>query len=88
MVIPGPVNPVQPSAQPLGGDAQLGVQQHESAGRAQETPVEHSLWDMLTEDERRFFSQQAELGPLTYGRKRAIAQRVDAPLGQRLDVRA
>lgn len=88
MVIFAPLNPVQPSAQPLRGEAQPGVRQPEPAERAHESATEHTLWDVLTDDERRFFSQQAELGPLTYGPKRTTTQRVDAPLGQRLDVRA
>lgn len=48
---------------------------------------ESSLWEVLTEEERSFFQQQALLGPLTYGKSRAAAA-PSAPTGQRLDVRA
>jgi hypothetical protein len=52
-------------------------------------PNDSSLWDLLTEDERAFFSQQNSLGALTYGRGRAAASTAPAagPIGQRLDVR-
>jgi len=54
--------------------------------------TENSLWELLTEDERAFFTQQASLGPLTYGRSRgaaaAPAAMPSAPIGQRLDVKA
>lgn len=48
---------------------------------------ESSLWEVLTEEERSFFQQQALLGPLTYGKSQAAAA-PSAPTGQRLDVRA
>lgn len=49
----------------------------------------HSLWDLLTDDERAFFAQQASLGTLQYGRgSRAAAKPAnDAPIGGRIDVR-
>ena len=48
-----------------------------------------SLWDMLTPDEQAFFSRQAQMGPLTYGRGgNSSAPATDAPVGQRVDVRA
>ena len=49
--------------------------------------AEHSLWDMLTEEERQFFSDQAALGPITYRAGGSAAPAPAAPLGQRLDVR-
>ncbi len=49
--------------------------------------AESSLWDMLTEEERDFFSEQAALGPVTYRPGRSAAPAPAAPLGQRLDVR-
>lgn len=48
---------------------------------------ETSLWEVLTPEERDFFTQQAALGPLRYGPRRASEAPVGAPLGQRLDVR-
>lgn len=55
-------------------------------------PAESSLWELLTADERDFFSQQASLGALTYGRARGAAAKSasaagSGPIGQRLDVR-
>jgi hypothetical protein len=46
-----------------------------------------ALWSVLTADERAFFQRQAALGPLSYGRARQPLP-ADAPLGQRIDVRA
>ena len=51
-------------------------------------PAEASLWEVLTPEEREFFTRQAALGPLRYGPKRGGEVPVGAPLGQRLDVRA
>jgi hypothetical protein len=45
----------------------------------------HSLWDVLTADERAFFAEQAAIGPLTYGPGSARADAAPAPTGQRLD---
>lgn len=50
-------------------------------------PGEGSLWDMLTEEERAFFSEQAALGSVTYRPGRGSAPAPAAPLGQRIDVR-
>jgi len=68
-----------------------------AAGRAVPSPAaepaaggESSLWALLTDEEREFFSQQATLGPLTYGRAAAgpaSPAAPAAPLGQRLDVK-
>lgn len=48
---------------------------------------ESSLWELLTADERDFFTQQAALGSITYKPSRAAAVAPQAPTGQRLDVR-
>lgn len=61
-----------------------------AARKPEQAPAESSLWELLTEDERSFFSQQASLGALTYGRGRTSAAARPAgaaPTGQRLDVR-
>jgi hypothetical protein len=42
---------------------------------------------VLTSEERHFFARQAALGPISYG-PRSTAPVADAPLGQRIDVRA
>ena len=49
---------------------------------------ESSLWEVLTPEEREFFTRQAALGPLRYGPRRGAEAPLGAPLGQRLDVRA
>ncbi len=51
---------------------------------------EVSLWDVLTPDEKSFFAEAAQMGPLTYGprnRAGAAAQSPSVPRGQRIDVR-
>lgn len=48
---------------------------------------ETSLWDVLTDAERDFFTQQAQLGTVTYRPKRPAAPAAGAPIGQRIDVR-
>jgi hypothetical protein len=48
---------------------------------------EASLWDVLTPEEREFFTQQAALGTLRYGPRRNSEPPQAAPRGQRLDVR-
>ena len=50
--------------------------------------VNPELWSVLTGDERAFMVQELELGAPTYGPKRTNSARVDAPRGQRIDVRA
>ncbi len=62
------------------------------ASTSASAPAESSLWELLTADERDFFSQQASLGALTYGRARGAAAKSasaagSGPIGQRLDVR-
>jgi hypothetical protein len=60
-----------------------------SAAAEPQAPSDSSLWELLTAEERTFFSQQASMGALTYGRARgtAAAAAPAAPIGQRLDVR-
>ncbi len=48
-----------------------------------------SLTDVLTPEEREYFARMEQMGPLTYGRRPAVAPpAVDAPRGQRIDFRA
>lgn len=48
-----------------------------------------SLWNVLTTEERNFFAKTAALGPLTYGRVKAVTNPAPpAARGVRLDVRA
>lgn len=48
-----------------------------------------SLWSVLTTEERNFFAKTAALGPLTYGRVKAVTNPAPpAARGVRLDVRA
>ncbi len=48
-----------------------------------------ALWNVLTTEERTFFSKTAALGPLTYGKiKNATMPTPPAMRGGRLDVRA
>jgi hypothetical protein len=62
---------------------------HATKSADAQAPKDSSLWDVLTDEERDFFSQQASMGALTYGRARAAAPAATtaAPIGQRLDVR-
>jgi hypothetical protein len=83
-----PLRPIPPSALPAPGAARATVAA--AARPAAQPPAESSLWDLLTDEERGFFSQQASLGALSYGRSRGAApaaQTGTAPIGQRLDVR-
>lgn len=50
-------------------------------------PATGSLWDVLTPEERDFFTQQAALGPLTYRPGGAASELPPAPTGRRIDVR-
>lgn len=48
------------------------------------------LWSVLTTEERTFFAKTASMGPLTYGRIKAVMSNAAPPAarGVRLDVRA
>ncbi len=61
-----------------------------SAAQQSQAPQQSTLWQLLTEDERAFFTQQAALGSATYrpSRAAAAAPAPGAPTGQRIDVRA
>lgn len=78
---PQPAQPVTYSPRPRAAAAAP------AAPAAAPAPAESSLWDMLTEEERDFFSEQAALGPVTYRPGRTAAPAPAPPLGQRLDVR-
>jgi hypothetical protein len=60
-----------------------------ASARAEDVPAgsDPALWAVLTREERAFFVRQAALGPLSYG-PRSSAPAADAPLGQRIDLRA
>ena len=48
-----------------------------------------TLWSVLTSEERNFFAKTASLGPLTYGRIKAVTHAAPPSVrGGRLDVRA
>jgi len=87
MVIYGPTSPSLPPAPSAGVDAPIGNGGATLTPQAVDGSSEQTLWGVLTEEERQFFAQQAELGPLTYGPRGAQTEQVDVPKGQRLDVR-
>ncbi len=87
MVVYGPTLPPLPKAPTTGVEAPVANKPAASAAGASESAGEQSLWGVLTEEERTFFAQQAELGALTYGPKGARAEHLEPPKGQRLDVR-
>lgn len=66
----------------------------QAAPAAPATPAasngEVSLWDVLTPEEKSFFAQQSQMGPLTYGPRAngaTASQSPALPRGQRIDVR-
>jgi hypothetical protein len=70
---PPPPRPVEPSAPTPAVSAPTGA--------------DPQLWSMLTPDEQAFFAEHARLGSLTYGPPQASPQTIDAPRGQRIDLR-
>jgi hypothetical protein len=56
-------------------------------GASAPAPPEPSFLDLLTAEEREFFAQQTELGPLSYGPRSARPGVTPGPLGQRIDVK-
>jgi hypothetical protein len=60
-----------------------------STGPTEDAPdaAAPTLWDLLTAEERTFFTQQAALGPLTYRRDGGAKETPTAPTGRRIDVR-
>jgi hypothetical protein len=87
MVVHGPSLPTLPTPPKPGVDAPAASRQADSLAPATRSVGEQSLWGVLTEEERTFFAQQAELGPLSYGPKGAKMDHPEPPKGQRLDVR-
>jgi hypothetical protein len=67
--------PVRPAAPAPRTDAPAQVKQ------------EPSFLNLLTAEEREFFTQQASLGPLTYGPRSVRPDVTPGPLGQRIDVK-
>ncbi len=87
MVVYGPTHPSIPAPTPPQLEAPVTNEPAGTTRQASDSAVEKSLWGVLTEEERQFFAQQADLGPLTYGPRGAMTETVDVPKGQRLDVR-
>lgn len=86
---PSPL-PIRPYVPPAAGTAPAArtAPAHAPASAKPAAAAEGSLWEVLTDEERAFFAQQASLGSLTYGRARtAPAAATGAPIGGRLDVR-
>jgi len=82
------------AAKPVAPPAPTTVAAGTTRAEAPEMPqgADPALWSVLTGAEKQFFTQQAAMGPLTYGpgaRSTAIApQAMQGPRGQRLDVSA
>jgi hypothetical protein len=91
MSVQGPSSlPLRPLPSAFGAPSRAGTPATAGPGRSAPAaaPDGDSLWELLTEEERAFFSEQASLGALTYGRGRTAAATPPAgPIGQRLDVR-
>jgi hypothetical protein len=94
MSVQGPTSsPFRPLAPAAGAYARAAAAAARSASPAAaadpQAPADSSLWELLTAEERAFFSQQASMGALTYGRARvaATSAAAAAPIGQRVDVR-
>jgi len=87
MVVNGPLLPVSVPNPPTSSESQRTIEQRKPPAPTRDLSGENSLWKILTEEERQFFAQQAELGPLTYGPTQVTVQRSDAPIGQRVDMR-
>lgn len=88
MIVPGsssPLIPVPPSVRPQPAPRAEGPNAPGTAARA--LTGEPSLWELLTPEEREFFSQQAALGPLTYRPGSTAPESLPAPTGRRIDVR-
>lgn len=80
-----PIYPTPPSGGAARPAAPVAAAPTASAPAASGPPP---LWSVLTDAERSFFLGTAALGSLGYGPNGAIAREADAPLGQRIDVRA
>jgi hypothetical protein len=79
----------RPAAKPAPSPAAVIGRLPEAARPADDVPPgsDPALWAVLTSEERAFFTRQAALGALSYGPRQA-GPVADAPLGQRIDVRA
>ena len=87
MVVSGPSLPIQPHQVPLSGQTPPPPNVEREVAPQEAHASESSLWEVLTEQEREFFAQRADVGPLTYGPNSNKLNRAEAPLGQRIDVR-
>ncbi len=80
-----PIYPTQPAPQAARGAAPTAT----AASTAPAPATKPSpLWSVLTDEERAFFLNTTALGSLGYGPTGAVTREADAPIGQRLDVRA
>jgi hypothetical protein len=90
-----PARPSAPAAPAAPASAAQGAAQA-SAAQASAVPAgsDPALWSILTSQERDFFLRHASLGAVTYGPRgaaaagRSAAAMADAPVGQRIDIRA
>ena len=87
-----PARPAASAAASAAGEGAPAARDTQASSSAQQAqaPQQSTLWQLLTEDERAFFTQQAALGSATYrpSRAAAAAPAPGAPTGQRIDVRA
>jgi hypothetical protein len=81
-----PLYPTPPASAPARGAAPTAAPASPSATTPTSGPS--PLWSVLTDQERAFFLSTAALGSLGYGPTGAVTREAEAPLGQRLDVRA
>lgn len=81
-----PIYPTQPAGGAPRPSAPTASSPTASAAAASNGPP--PLWSVLTDAERSFFLGTAALGSLGYGPDGAIARDAEAPIGQRIDVRA
>ena len=81
-----PLYPTPPATAPARGAAPSASPASTAASTAASGPS--PLWSVLTDQERAFFLSTAALGSLGYGPSGAVTRDAEAPLGQRLDVRA
>jgi len=81
-----PLYPTPPAAAPARGAAPSAASAPTSSSAP--APGPSPLWSVLTDQERAFFLSTAALGSLGYGPSGAVTRDAEAPLGQRLDVRA